>query len=79
VPRSFRGEESRGYPDLSAIQEYKARSMLQEHKGLAIVFAIVALALAAYFIKSLRAARPPTPTQSVYIQVVPQNASPPPP
>jgi hypothetical protein len=79
VPRSFRGEESRGYPDLSAIREYKARSMLQEYKGLAIVFAILALALAAYFIKSLRTARPPTPTQSVYIQVVPQNAPPHPP
>jgi hypothetical protein len=53
--------------------------MFQEHKGLAIVFATLALALAAYFIKSLRAARPPAPTPSVYIQVVPQNAPPPPP
>jgi hypothetical protein len=81
VPRVFRGEESRGYPDLSAIQEYKARSMLEEYRGLAIVFAIIALALAAYFIKSLRAARPPSPppAQSVYIQVVPQNADPAPP
>jgi hypothetical protein len=79
VPRVFRGEESRGYPDLSAIQEYKARSMLEEYRGLAIVFAIIALALAAYFIKSLRAARPPPPAQSVYIQVVPQNADPAPP
>jgi len=78
VPRSFRGEESRGYPEPGAIQEYKARSMLQEYRGLAIVFAILALALAAYFIKSLRAARPPSPppAQSVYIQVVPQNAEP---
>jgi hypothetical protein len=52
--------------------------MLEEYKGLAIVFAILALALAAYFIKSLRAARPapPPPTQSIYIQVVPQNAPP---
>ena len=78
MPRSFHGEESRGYPEPGAIQEYKARSMLQEYKGLAIVFAILALALAAYFIKSLRASRPPppAPTQSVYIQVVPQNAPP---
>jgi hypothetical protein len=52
--------------------------MLEEYKGLAIVFAILGLALAAYFIKSLRAARPPSPppAQSVYIQVVPQNAAP---
>jgi hypothetical protein len=50
--------------------------MLEEHRGLAIVFAILALALAAYFIKSLRASRPPPPAHSVYIQVVPQNAPP---
>jgi hypothetical protein len=51
--------------------------MLQEYKALAIVFAILALALAAYFIKSLRAPRaPPAPAQSVYIQVVPQNGPP---
>jgi hypothetical protein len=50
--------------------------MLEEHRGLAIVFAILALALAAYFIKSLRASRPPPPAQSVYIQMVPQNAPP---
>jgi hypothetical protein len=49
--------------------------VLEEYRGLAIVFAILALVLAAYFIKSLRASRPPppAPTQSVYIQVVPQN------
>ena len=75
MPRSFRGEESRGYPE-GAIQEYKARSMLEEYRGLAIVFAILGLALGAYFIKSIRAARPPSPppAQSVYIQVIPQNA-----
>jgi hypothetical protein len=76
VPRSFRGEESRGHPEPDAIQEYKARSMLEEYRGLAIVFAILALALAAYFIKSLRASRPPPPPQPVYIQAVPQNAPP---
>jgi hypothetical protein len=76
VPRSFRGEESRGYPEPGAIQEYKARSMLEEYRGLAIVFAVLALALAAYFIKSLRASRPPQAPQPVYIQAVPQNAPP---
>ena len=78
MPRSFRGEESRGYPEPDAIREYKARSMFEEYRGLAIVFAILALALAAYFIKSLRAARPPAPPpiQSVYIEVVPQNSAP---
>jgi hypothetical protein len=50
--------------------------MLEEYRGLAIVFAIIALALAAYFIKSLRAARPPPapPAESVYIQAVPSEA-----
>ena len=52
--------------------------MLQEYRGLAVVFAILGLALAAYFIKSLRAARPPSPppAQSVYIEVVPRNVPP---
>jgi hypothetical protein len=52
--------------------------MFEEYRGLAIVFAILALALAAYFIKSVRAARPPPPppAQSVYIEVVPQNSAP---
>ena len=63
MPRSFRGEESNGYPEPGAIREYKARSMLEEYRGLAIVFAIIALALAAYFIKSIRAARPPIRTE----------------
>ena len=51
--------------------------MLEDYKGLAIVFAIIALALAAYFIKSLRAARPPSPppAPSVFIEVVPHDAS----
>jgi hypothetical protein len=77
VPRSFRGEESRGYPEPGSIGEYKPKSMLEEYRGLAIVFGILFLALAVYFVKSIRAARPtPTPTQSVYIGVVPQKADP---
>jgi hypothetical protein len=43
---------------------------------LAIVFAVVALAFAAYFIKSvLRApAHQPPPPPSVYVEIVPQRA-----
>ncbi len=80
MPRSFRGEESRGYPQPGSIHEYKPRSMLEEYRGLAIVFGILLLALAAYFVKSIYAARPapaPAPTQSVYIDVVPAKADPP--
>jgi hypothetical protein len=73
VPRSFRGEESRGYPEPGSVQEYKSRSMLEEHRAIAIVFGILFLALAAYFIKSVLAApKPqPPPAQSVYVEVVP--------
>jgi hypothetical protein len=75
VPRSFRGEESTGYPEPGSIQQYKPLSMLARHKGVGLVFGILALALAVYFVKSLHAARPsPPPTQSIYIQVIPQNA-----
>ncbi len=72
MPRSFRGEESR-FPEPGAIKEYKARSMLEEYRGLAIVFGILGLALAVYFIKSVLAAPKPEapPVQSVYIEAVP--------
>lgn len=74
MPRSFRGEESR-FPELSAIPEYKPRSMLEEYRGLTIAFGILGLALAAYFIKSMLAAPKPAPAppqpQSVYIETVP--------
>ena len=80
MPRVFRGEESRGYtPD--SIQKYESRSMIQEYRGLAIVFAILGLALAVYFVKSvLRGPHlpPPPPPQSVYIEVVPPKADNPP-
>jgi hypothetical protein len=79
VPKVFRGEESRGYtPD--SIQKYESRSMVQEYRGLAIVFAILALALTVYFVKSLLRGPhvpPPPPPQSVYIEVVPPKADPP--
>ena len=78
MPRVFRGEESRGYtPD--SIQKYQSRSMIQEYRGVAIVFAILGLALAVYFVKSvLRGPHvPPPPPQSVYIDVVPRKADPP--
>ena len=79
MPRSFRGEAPR-YPEPGAINEYKARSMIEEYKGLAVVFAILFAALAVYFVKSILAAPKPAPppTQSVYIEVVPPKEQPPP-
>jgi hypothetical protein len=75
VPRSFSGEEPRGYPGSDSIKPYKSRTMIEEYKGLAVVFAILFIALAAYFIKSVLAApKPqPPPAQSVYIEMVPQK------
>ncbi len=65
MPRSFRGEEPRG-PEPGAIRDYKARSMIEEYKGLAIVFGILFLALTAYFVKSMLAApKPPPPPRAI--------------
>jgi hypothetical protein len=76
--RSFRGEESTGYPEPGAIPPYQPPPLLVQYRGLAIVFAILGVALAAYFIKSVLTAPKPAapPVQSVYIEVVPQKAEP---
>ena len=78
MPRVFRGEEHRGY-EPNSISEYRAKSMIEEYRGLAIVFAILAVALAVYFVKSVLAAPKPAPppVQSVYIEAVPQKVRPP--
>jgi hypothetical protein len=77
MPRVFRGEEPIG-PQPGDIREYKSRSMVEEYRGLAIVFAVLALALTVYFIRSmLRAPNPaPPPVQSVYIETLPRNDPP---
>jgi hypothetical protein len=77
-PKSFRGELPPGFIEPGAIKEYKSRSMIEEYRGLAIVFAVLALALAAYIIKSIITAPkpPPPPVQSVYIEAVPPKAAP---
>ncbi|MHB8476147.1 MAG: hypothetical protein ACYDBZ_07670 [Steroidobacteraceae bacterium] len=76
MPRTFRGEESR-FPEAGAIEQYQARSMIEEYRGLAIVFAVLFLALAVYFVKSVLAApTPKPPTQSVYVEMVPRDAPP---
>ena len=76
MPRVFRGEEPRG-PEPGALHEYKSQSMIEEYRGLAIVFAVLGLALAVYFIKSVLAAPKPAPppVQSVYIETVPPKDS----
>ena len=79
MPRTFRGEESRG-PEPGAIEEYRPKTMIEEYRGLAVVFGILGLALAVFFIKSVLSAPKPTPPppQSVYIEVLPQKDPQPP-
>jgi hypothetical protein len=77
MPRWFRGEAP---PTLlpGDVHNYKARTMVEEYRVLAIVFAIIAIALTAYFIKwvVLAPKKPPPPVQSVYIEPIPQPAAP---
>ena len=77
VFRTFRGEAS---PDAAsaaidprAINDFRPKSMIEEYRGLTILFGILAVALALYFVRSvLRAPKPaPPPVQSVYVDVVP--------
>jgi hypothetical protein len=77
MPRVFRGEEPIG-PGPSDIPAYKARSMFEEYRGLAIVFAVLGVALTVYFIMSmLRAPKPSLPpVQSVYVEPVAPKPAP---
>ena len=56
---------------------YQPPSVIAPYKGVAMVFAILLVALAVYFIKSLRPAHHPSPppAQSVYVEVVPASAA----
>src|SRR5271170_978604 len=74
APRLFRDELPPNYPE--PLPPYKVPTLLEEYRVLAIVFGIVALALTAYFIKSILTAPPPPPPvqQSVYIEAVQPSA-----
>jgi hypothetical protein len=78
APRLFRGELPPDYPD--PLPPYKVPTLLEEYRVLAIVFGVVALALAVYFIKSILTAPPPPPPppppapQAVYIEPVQPSA-----
>jgi hypothetical protein len=79
-PRTFRGEQSSGHPELRPIRKYQVPSVFVQYKGVSIVFGILALGLAAYFIKWMLAAPHPhaPPLPSVYIEMVPPKTDPPP-
>jgi hypothetical protein len=78
APRLFRGELPPDYPE--PLPPYKVPTLLEEYRVLAIVFGVVALALAIYFIKSILTAPPPPPPppppapQAVYIEPVQPSA-----
>jgi hypothetical protein len=73
APRLFRGELPPDYPE--PLPPYKVPTLLEEYRGLAILFGVVALALAVYFIRSiLIAPPPPPPPQAVYIEPVQPSA-----
>ena len=76
APRVFRGELPPDYPEPGGLQPIKIKTALEEHRVLGVVFGILALALAAYFIKSILRApvRQPPPPPSVYVEMVPQSA-----
>lgn len=59
------------------MQDYKPPSMFAQYKGLAIMFAMVLLAVAVYFIKLPRTPlHIEPPTQEVYIDPVAQKTAP---
>ena len=80
-PRGFRGENQLAPSPADVLPQYKAPSVFADHKAIVIIFGILCLALAAYWIKSVRAApRPaPPPVQAVYVDMVPPPAGPAPP
>jgi hypothetical protein len=61
-----------------SLYEYRPRSMLAEHKRLAIAFAIIVIASAIYLLRPRHARpAPPPPAQSVYVEILPgKTASP---
>jgi hypothetical protein len=79
-PRTFRGEQSSDAPQPRAYQKYEVPSVLAQYRVLSIVFGILALALAVYFIKWMFAPSHPhaSPLPSVYIEMVPPKTDPPP-
>ena len=55
------------------VNTYKPPSMLAQHKGLAVVFAVVFLGLAIYCFKAPHGSRyAPPPKQPIYVDAVPQ-------
>jgi hypothetical protein len=55
------------------MHEYKPPSMLAQHKGLAIAFAVLLIVLAVWCLTTPRGTRyAPPPKQPIYVETVPQ-------
>lgn len=81
LPRSFRGEG--GMPPPDTLYEYKPPSLLAQHKGLAVIFAILCMAFAVYCFKVPRAqhsAPPvpakPVPAKPIYVEPIDKDPAP---
>jgi hypothetical protein len=83
LPRSFRGEG--GVPPPEALYECKPPSLLAQHKGLAVIFAILCVALAVYCLKVPRPRESspapavpatPVPAQPIYVEPIDKDPAP---
>jgi hypothetical protein len=88
LPRSFRGEG--GAPPPEALYEYKPPSLLAQHKGLAVIFAILCVAFAVYCLRvplprKSSPAGPATPrhekqrtppAQPIYVEPIDKDSAP---
>ena len=90
LPRSFRGEG--GAPPPEALYDYKPPSLLAQHKGLAVIFAILCVAFAVYCFKVPlpRKSAPPAPAvpgtphqeqrtppaQPIYVEPIDKDSAP---
>ncbi len=81
LPRSFRGEG--GLPPPEVLYDYKPPSLLAQHKGLAVIFAILCVAFAVYCFKvprSRQSAPPsparPLPAKPIYVEPIDKDSAP---
>ncbi|MDP9084286.1 MAG: hypothetical protein M3N50_11050 [Pseudomonadota bacterium] len=74
-PRVFRDEDHADLAPTDVVPQYKPPSVLAEHKIIVVIFGILCIGLAAYWIKSVRSA-PKSAAQSVYIEMLPAEKPP---
>ncbi len=80
LPRSFRGEGAPPPPE--TLYDYKPPSLLAQHKGLAVIFAILCVGFAVYCFKvpRVRQSAPPVPARPlpakpIYVEPIDKDSS----